>query len=711
MTASAASAGSVKAPARGPARTGLANQIPRNALALLMMAQLAVLLPHMLYQPVGIVAVALFCGFWRTQVYRGRWGYPGALVKGTLVMLSIAGVAVSGVPGFSLEAATTLLLLAFALKLLEMKTRRDAYLVIFLSYFVIATEFLFDQSLLVAVYEVAATVLVTAALIGLNQMHSAVRPAVTVKIAATLIAQALPLTIVLFLFFPRVAPLWSMPLPNAAKTGISDQMTPGDVARLSQSDELAFRVQFEGAPPRYSDLYWRGLVYTGYEQGTWSVPPRELDPLVLQQRSNQVGRVLRMTEARAVAAGVQPLRYTVMLEPTARHWLFALDVALSDQSEVLASPHFALEARDPVVVVKRYDVRSYPDLPTDLPQLSRRAELAARAPFAEQSPRVREFARQLFASSDADPQQFVAAFNRHVREQPFRYTLEPPVLTSSNRMDEFWFATQAGFCSHYAGALVFMLRELQIPARVVGGYQGGTINPGTGHVEVRQFDAHAWVEYWIPEAGWVRADPTAAVAPQRVERGLGAALSADEFGDLSLFAAARLGEGSLLSAALEFADSLEHRWNMWVVGFDDNQQRGLLQELLGELSPARIGLAMLAGGVLSLGLVSALLFWRQRPRRREALIRAFQALAQAGAAAGSARSPEESPGAYLARLASERDLPAPVFQPVIAALSARMYNPDSAAAGSDAALIRALQRLRLRIVLGARKPSVIGGQA
>lgn len=690
------------------ARTGLANQIPRNALALLMMAQLAVLVPHMLYQPVGIVAVALFCGFWRTQVYRGRWGYPGSLVKGVLVLLSIVGVAVSAVPAFSLEAATTLLLLAFALKLLEMKTRRDAYLVIFLSYFVIATQFLFDQSLLVALYEVAATVLVTAALIGLNQMHSEVRPTVSLKIAATLIAQALPLTIVLFLFFPRVAPLWSMPLPNAAKTGISEQMKPGDVAKLSRSDELAFRVQFDGAMPRYSELYWRGLVYTRYDEGVWSIGPRPSEQDVRQDSSRRVKRALDAAEAQVLAAGDSPLRYTVLLEPTARDWLFALDVALSDENDVLATSHYALEARDPVLALKRYDVRSYPQLRTDLPELSGRVRRAALAQYEEASPRIRRFAQALYAETNQDPVALVSALAAHIREQPFRYTLEPPQLTSADSMDEFWFETRAGFCSHYAGALVFMLRELEIPARMVGGYQGGSVNPRTGHVEVRQFDAHAWVEYWVEGQGWVRTDPTAAVAPQRIERGLGAALTADEFGGLSLFASARLGEGSLLSAVLEFADSLEHRWNMWVVGFDDNQQRGLLRELLGEMSPARIGLAMLAGGVLSLALVSALLFWRQRPRQRDRLVRAFQALATAGAAAGVERRTEEPPGAYIARLAAQRALSGAGVDSLVAALTARMYNPGSAVAESDASLIRALRKLRLRIVLGA--PVAIGGR-
>src|SRR5690606_5408980 len=258
-----------------------------------------------------VVAVALLCGYWRTGVYLGRWDFPRRWMKALLVVASFLGVAVSGVDPFSLEAASSLAILAFALKLIEMKDRRDAYLVIFLGYFLIAIRFLFDQSMTAAVYQVIAGIVVTAAMVGLNQLVTRVRPLESARVAALLVLQALPLTIVLFLLFPRIAPLWSVPLPSSSVTGLSDRMKPGDVAELIRSDEVAFRVVFQGPVPPNRELYWRGLTYSRFSEGTWSI-----------------GGLLPDWES---GGAPEPpsgdgLDYEVLLEPTSSNWLYTLDV-------------------------------------------------------------------------------------------------------------------------------------------------------------------------------------------------------------------------------------------------------------------------------------------------------------------------------------------------------------------------------------------------
>ncbi|MEM6708420.1 MAG: DUF3488 domain-containing protein, partial [Pseudomonadota bacterium] len=275
MSTAAARLGPQPVATARPAARSAVFQIPRNALALLMMAQLAVILPHMGQLPFWIVGVGLFCGFWRTQIFRGRWEYPSATVKALMVLGSVVSVASMGRAALGLEGATSLLLLSFALKLVEMKTRRDAILVIFLCYFVIATQFLFDQALVIALYEMLALVLVTAALVGLNQVHATVQPMQSLRIAGSLIAQALPLTLVMFLFFPRVGPIGTLDLPGSSRTGISDRMKPGDVATLTRSDELAFRVAFKDRLPPADQLYFRGLVYPHFVAGEWRKGTRE----------------------------------------------------------------------------------------------------------------------------------------------------------------------------------------------------------------------------------------------------------------------------------------------------------------------------------------------------------------------------------------------------------------------------------------------------
>ncbi|MEZ5557437.1 MAG: DUF3488 and transglutaminase-like domain-containing protein [Pseudomonadales bacterium] len=673
----------------GGARSGrgVAYQIPRNTLALLMVAQVTVVLPFLLYLSPLIVAVSLFCVAWRAGVYQGRWDYPQRWVKAVLVVGSVVSAAFSGIGAYSLESAATLLILAFALKLIEMRSRRDAYLVIFLGYFVIATLFLFDQSISAAAYGLLAVVLVTAAMVSLNQLMTRVRPLASLRLAATLIAQALPFAVVLFLFFPRIAPLWTVPLPGASKTGMSERVTPGDIAALSRSDELAFRVVFDGPVPAPRDLYWRGLVYSRYADGTWTV-----------------GGALPDWDG--VAPAPDPdwrgIPYEVLLEPTQSTWLFALDTPWPRSPGVDRSRDFRLEAEDPVLAVFRYRATAYPQWRMDLslPEALRWRE--TRLPDAD-NPRIRDYARRLFADN-GEPRAFINAVLAAIRSEPFFYTLNPPTLPRRDAIDQFWFESRRGFCSHYAGALVFMLRSVGIPARMVGGYQGGEVNPIDGHLMVRQFDAHAWAEAWLDGEGWVRVDPTSAVAPARIESGLNAALSQEDRAALSALTNARLSNWGLLNDAIYWVDSLEHRWNLWVVGYDANMQSNLLTKLLGEISAVRIGAAILVGGGVTVGLVAVSLFWRRRPVRRHPVERLFARFCLRLGAYGWPRHPGEAPATFLRRLAAAGLIAEDESQQLVAELDDLLYNPDAVrSAVTLRDLRRQLRRLQLRLAFATSR--------
>jgi len=662
---------------------GVAYQIPRNSLMLLMVSQVAVILPLMVHISPWIVAVCLICGYWRSGVYQGRWGYPTGAVKTLLVIGAVTGIAFSGYSTFSLEAATSLLVLAFALKLVEMKNRRDAYLVIYLCYFLIATAFLFDQSMALTAYEVLAAILVTAAMVGMNQMQSRVRPLASLKIAAALITQALPLTLVLFLFFPRVAPLWSIPMPSAATTGISDKITPGDVASLTQSDELAFRAVFDDAVPAQRDLYWRGLVYSQFRFGTWAVaePLEALDPLELEEAS---------------VNDPERLEYEVFLEPTQGKWLFSLDTPVAYGGRINLLGDYRLINAEPVLSVLRYRLASNPTYTMDV-ELSEEIRARETELPPQDNPRIREYAQALYAETGS-AQAMVQAMLEEIRQGPYAYTLQPPVLPRLNSIDEFWFESRRGFCSHYAGTMVFALRAAGIPARMVGGYQGGEVNTVTGHVVVRQYQAHAWIEVWIPGQGWTRYDPTAAVAPARVESGLDAALSSEDRAVLSFLTSARFGGEGLLNSMLEFVDSLEHRWNLWVVGYDASTQSDLLRELLGKVTPTRIGIAILIGGGLSLAIVTVTLFFRRRPQPRHPAERLFQSFCSVMARHGHARGVDETPAAYVRRLAGLAQLDA---EPVVTRLQASLYDPEADAGGADhRALRQDFRKLRFKLAFG-----------
>ncbi len=661
-------------------KVGVALQIPRNSLALLMIAQVVVILPLAAHITLWIVAVCLMCGYWRTQVHRGRWDYPAGWIKTLFVIASILGIALSGYRTFSLEAATSLLVLAFALKLVEMKSRRDAYLVIFLSYFLVATAFLFDQSMATAAYELIAVIVVTAAMVGMNQLHAQVRPLSSFWIASGLVLQALPLTLVMFLLFPRVAPLWSVPLPSSAKTGISDRLTPGDIASLTQSDELAFRVVFDGNVPAQRDLYWRGLVYSNFLRGTWSIA-QPLQPIQIEPSN---------------AASVTPnqvLSYEVFLEPTQSNWLYALDTPVQYGSRMDLLADYRLVSKEPVLSVTRYALRSDTNFRADLslPPYIRARETTLPP---NDNPRLRDYAKQLREQAGS-AEKMIAMMLEQIRNQQFTYTLSPTTLSRTNSIDEFWFDSRRGFCTHYAGAMVFALRSADIPARMIGGYQGGEVNPVTGHIVVRQYQAHSWVEAWLPEKGWTRFDPTGAVAPERVESGLNAALSAEDRAVLSFLSNARMGSDNFIGDILQWTDSLEHRWNLWVVGYDTTTQLSVLTELLGEVTPNRIGIALLVGGGVSLSLVAIALFWRRRPLQQHKVERLFQIFCVKMARQGLQRGGDETPVAYIARLAVLAQVDTNAMQAV---LQQQLYDPEAHFSFRDAQWLRQeLRKLRFRL--------------
>ncbi len=669
--------------------------IPRNSLLLLMVAQAVVVLPHISHLSLWVVAVGVVCGWWRWMLFRGALGYPSRWVKAVLVLAGAVGIGFSGGALFSLESATGLLIVAFALKLVEMRSRRDAYVVIFLSYFIIATKFLFDQSIGVAAYQLLAAVLVTAAMVGLNQLHSRVRVVSAVRLASALLLQAVPLTLVLFIFFPRVAPLWSVPMPGGSTTGLDDEVRAGDVARLSRSDEIAFRVVFDGPVPVPEQLYWRGLVYSEYESGTWRqsrgerggtepLPNPEWPPAAVPTDDPEQGR--------------GALAYQVFMEPTQARWLFGVDLAMPRSDGIELTQDFRLLADDRVTSLKRYRVESFPDvaLGRELPDWLRRRELQLPA---GDNPRLQAFARAMHAEAGSD-EAYVDAVLEHIRTEPFHYTLEPPMLPDQDGIDKFWFETRSGFCTHYAGALVHLMRAVDIPARMVGGYQGGEINRRTGHLVLRQYDAHAWAEVWLQGRGWVRVDPTAAVAPNRIDQGLNAALSDEDRASLSMLAGARMGRDSLVADLLGLFESLEHRWNLRVLGYDADLQAGYLKRLLGEVTPARIALAMLIGGGASVALVALSLFWRRGSAPRDPVVLAVGRFSRRLRGIGMERRASETPAAYFVRL-NENTAGLPASAELVSAeIETALYDPGVPAPDLTA-LRRNLRRLRLHLLLRA----------
>jgi transglutaminase-like putative cysteine protease len=665
-------------------RGGIDYQIPRNALALLLVAQGVVIAPHIVHVSWWVVPVAVMCAGWRVMVFLGRWDYPSRWIKGFLVLSGAAGVGITEGTLIGLEPAVALLIVAFALKLLEMSRKRDAVLVIYLGYFVIATEFMFSQSMPVTIYVSVAVAVVTAALIGLNQSTTQIQPMRTLKLAAVLVFQSVPLMVVLFVLFPRLEPLWAVPLPHTGRTGIADVVRPGDIARLSRSDDLAFRATFSDRVPPRHERYWRGMVYSVYREGAWlqGTPPR-----VDEQMIRWVGSPVASWEA-SFERQLSAVQYEIILEPTDRPWLFALDVALPETEHTGLVRDFRLLARRPVRTRFRYAASSWTRYRIDaqLPEWLRRRNLLLPD---DENPRSRALARSLMAASSSH-EQFVARLLNHFGEEAFYYTLRPGTLPRSNSVDAFMFESRRGFCSHFASSFAYIARVAGVPARLIGGYQGGESGSLGNYVAVRQYDAHAWVEVWLEGRGWVRVDPTGAVAPDRIERGLQAALGQSELLSDSPFSRLNLQSLAGVYELLLFFDSLEHQWNIWVVGYDAKVQANYLEKLLGEVNGVRLALAILAGALLALAVVAPVILLRRRRVPVSPVVRIYRDLCKAFSRVGITREASEVPSAYQSRIALRYpDLAAPAGM-TIGLVNQLLYNSDTELTRSELSQLKRL---------------------
>jgi transglutaminase-like putative cysteine protease len=627
---------------------------------------------------VWVILVYLFTALWRWQVYAGRWSFPGRLLKASLVLVSFSGIYFSYGSLIGLEPTVSLLQVAFALKLIELAKRKDAYVVLFLAYFVCVTGFLFSQALLAVLYLLLTVVLITTALVALHQPGEDRFNYRTIRLASVMLGQSIPLMLVLFFLFPRIGPVWTVPIKShTAKTGVSDFMRPGDISSLSQSAEVAFRVRFEGEIPSKADLYWRGLVFSKLEEGAWtSMQYYEVPPQHRRQIHPEIGG--------------EPLNYSIIMEPTQQNWLYSLRYAAPGDAKMMNSNDYRLYS--PVILEDEYSysVESWPEvsLETELSQWRREIELVLPP---GQNPETLALGKSLRASHDND-RDLVDAVLQKFNQENYVYTLQPPAL-GEHAMDEFLFQTRRGFCEHYAYAFVVMMRAAGIPARVVAGYQGGEINPINSTVIVHQFDAHAWAEVWLQGEGWVRVDPTAAVSPDRIEWGLEQAM-ASEGGFLANSPLSPLRYRSInwLNMLRLRYDDLTWRWQSLVVGYDTDRQFEFLENVFGEFSAQKFAAVLLGTGALVLVPVGFSLLGRRKVRERPPEDKHYLTFCARLAKLGVERQSGEAPGVFALRAAEELPAAAGDIERITALYDDLAYSDYGVGGRSHSDLLLLLKR-------------------
>jgi len=560
------------------------------------------------------------------------------------------------------NAGVTLLVVMLALKLLEVKQPRDAVMIVFTSYFLVITNFLFTQTPLIAVYMFASTVLITATLSAITH-DSPNRPLRShLRLAGTLLLQALPVMVVLFLLFPRiVGPIWGLPKDaHAGLTGLSDSMSPGAISQLVESEATAFRATFSGTAPAPAQRYWRGPVLWETDGRTWTTGGHVmLAPLPAGRLQPAGDRVVQ----------------EITLEPHNKRWLPGLDRPVEISMRATHTVGSAWRSPQRITGRTRYTVTSYIESRTA--KLNPMLKQAALQLPDNLGPRLQGLAQGW--RNGATDRAVIRKALEHFHNEPFVYTLSPPLL-GADPMDEFLFETRRGFCEHYAAAFVLLMRSAGIPARVVTGYQGGEYNTVGEYWLVRQSDAHAWAEAWLPDSGWERVDPTAAVAPERIERALD--LSGLGSGDPVRF---RLFGGGWLEnnwRSLRYTlDSLNNSWNQWVLSYSPSRQRELLAALgIKDADWKDMILGLLMAISVILAAVASWMFLRQ-PQPADPVVHAWNTFCRRLARMGMPRKPSEGPRDYLRRVVAFRPALASQVNPIAELYITLRYRTPADAAG------------------------------
>ena len=584
-------------------------------------------LAHLLRLPLWLSGLICVIVFWRLYLAHRKTAAPRKWLLVLVALATAGGILLEYRTLLGRDAGVALLVVMLAMKLMETYTQRDGTLLGFLGFFLLVTNFLYSQTIGTALYMLACAWVLITVLIAM-QFTGAwpgwYRPA---QRAGLLLLQAIPLMLVLFLLFPRIqGPLWGLPHDaHAGLSGLSDNMSPGSLNNLILSDAVAFRASFRGRIPEARALYWRGPVLWDYDGRTWTAPRFVFN-------------------AEELPAGEPAIEYTVTLEPHNKRWLFALEFPMQRPPRAVVTRDMQLLSTTLVRNRMRYDMSSHLQSTYGADDSESVLRRALQLPDGY-NPRTLRHAQEL-RRKFSDDRQLVNEVLAGFRNENYVYTLSPPLL-GEHAVDEFLFDTRRGFCEHYASSFTFLMRAAGIPARVVTGYQGGQVNPVGDYVLVRQADAHAWTEIWLSGAGWVRIDPTAAVSPARVERGIASALPSSDA--LPMFVR---GDFEFLQRMRLTWDSVTYTWNQWVLGYNPERQRQFLAnigfsdatwQMLAVILFVCAGTAVLLGAMLAL---------RDLRANRSDLVRtAYDHFCRKLARRGLPRNPAEGPMDFAGRAA------------------------------------------------------------
>jgi transglutaminase-like putative cysteine protease len=615
--------------------------------------------------------IILWCALmWGYQLLllRFNWPRPNRFARILLAVLAIGGLLATYTYRLGPNAALGLLAVMAALKPFETATHRDRMVTLFLAYFIVITSLLQSETLAMTLYMFFSVLVTTAVLIRINHPGSALRA--DLRLAGRIMAQSLPLMVILFLLFPRIqGSLVGFARTDRAESGFSDRLRPGSITRMVENDAAAFRAEFNGEHPPPPDLYWRGIVFSSFDGRGW-------------RRSKQVPPIAELPGGKGRVA------YRITLEPHRRRWLFSLDRPGSFPRWSRMYADFTIKHSRSVGRKKRYEMASHT-------RPGRASDWGVKEGLllpAGGNPESRQLAASFANRGGGGADKIVSRALSWLRDNRFTYTLRPPAL-GKDPIDDFLFRTRRGYCEHYASAFAFLMRAAGVPSRVVGGYQGGEVNPYGGYLLIRQSHAHAWVEVWKEKNGWARVDPTAAVVPERISHGPAAALPEGEWpgGRVN-------GSGALIDGLRLGWDAVSTRWEAWFSSYSRLEQKALLKRLgipLDGLKGVLVYFLGLCALPLSILAFYAAVQFRRAAAKSDRVGRCYELFLRKLRKQGLSRGPGQGPVDFAEEVARLRpDLAAAAEE--ITALYIRLRFEQEAEPRTEKAFCRQVKRFRVK---------------
>lgn len=579
-------------------------------------------LPHLSRFPAWSVVFIIVLFLWRLIGIKHENWLPPRWFLLVISISSFIGIFIFFGTLIGKTAGSVLLVILLAIKLHESQSKRDYMLLISLSFFIIITNFLFSQSIPSVLLMLLAVVILVISMLTINQANAQLNLDYKFKFSIKILFQSIPLMLVMFVLFPRISgPLWQLPEDKpSAITGLSDTMSPGNISNLIQSNAIAFRVKFDDTAPKQSKLYWRALVLWYFDGKTWEQGKHNPSSLA----------TLHTTEN-------ENINYTVTLEAHHKRWLYALDIPSNVPKDIIYTSNYNLRSRQNINNLYQYKISSVLEYfnQSEISPWEKSAGLKIPFNSNPETLRMGQNLAQKFQKQEDIVNHVLEYFNR----QKFHYTLNPPLTPGFNSVDQFLFKTKRGFCEHYASSFTLLMRAAGIPARVVIGFQGGTINPLNNIMSVRNSDAHAWSEVWIESRGWVRIDPTAAIAPQRIELNLNAALDQSETRPFHM----QINSG-FIKDILFYWDAMDNQWNLWVIGYDEKFQQRFLENIFNKkIELSEIVIIMVSSFTALLLILAIFILKPWQKQKIDPEVKIYNEFCSKLASRGLHREPHEGP--------------------------------------------------------------------